>query len=271
MSTTSSSPVLWFEGRFLAPEETPLSLLDSALLQGHGIFETIGSWERRPRNMGRHYSRLKAGAERLRITCPDQAQFEHAVQQVVAGAAFADARIRATLLASGTFFVTAVPLTPPAASSRVVTVDYCRNERGALVGVKSLSYSENALALADARAAGADEAIFGNTRGMACEGSCTNLFFVRDQRLHTPPLSSGCLPGTMRALVLELCQRNGIVVLEHDTPLSALEQSEEIFLTSSLRGIQPVSQINAAPLPCPEKLTQTLQTLLRESQSEFSA
>src|SRR5690606_36162816 len=88
-------------------------------------------------------------------------------------------------------------------TTAVVTVPWTRNERGALTGLKTTSYAENVRALAYAAERGCSEAIFGNTVGDLCEGTGSNIFVVVDGRLLTPPLSSGCLAGITRALVLE--------------------------------------------------------------------
>ena len=121
---------------------------------------------------------------------------------------------------------------------------YPRNERGALVGVKTVSYGENVVALSHAKKAGADEAIFGNLAGNLCEGTGTNIFIVRDGHLITPPLAAGCLAGVTRGIVIDLCRDLGIEVQEIDTPLSDLESVDEAFLSSTLRDVQPIEEVN---------------------------
>ena len=96
------------------------------------------------------------------------------------------------------------------ADRAVVTVPWPRNERGALAGLKTISYGENVRALAVAKEAGAGEAIFANTRGELCEGTGTNVFVVTGGVLRTPPEESGCLLGVTRALILELADRLAI-------------------------------------------------------------
>jgi branched-chain amino acid aminotransferase len=118
-------------------------------------------------------------------------------------------------------------------------VPWPRNERGALAGIKSTSYAENVVALARAKEAGASEAIFPNTIGNLCEGTGTNIFVEIDGRLVTPPLSSGCLAGVTRELVIELtgCE-------EVDVPIEHLKTTSEAFLTSSTRDVMPITRID---------------------------
>ena len=85
----------------------------------------------------------------------------------------------------------------------MVVVPWPRNERSAVAGLKTTSYAENVVALAHATERGAGEAIFANLAGNLCEGTGSNVFVGVDGRLVTPPLSSGCLAGITRELVLE--------------------------------------------------------------------
>ena len=95
------------------------------------------------------------------------------------------------------------------------------------------------LAFEYAHECGATEALFLNTRDEVCEGSRTNVFAVCDGQLVTPPLSAGCLAGVTRALVLEY---GGAV--ETTLRLSQLMAASEAFLTSALRGAQPITAID---------------------------
>ncbi|MDQ2650826.1 MAG: aminotransferase class IV, partial [Actinomycetota bacterium] len=124
-------------------------------------------------------------------------------------------------------------------STAVVTVPWTRNERSAVAGIKTTSYAENVRALARAHERGASEALFANTVGQLCEGTGSNVFVVVDGTVLTPPLSSGCLAGVTRALVLE-CHD----VTEQDLPLDVLRTADEVFLTSTGRDVQAVHQID---------------------------
>jgi branched-chain amino acid aminotransferase len=176
-----------------------------------------------------------------------------AVAAVVDTAEFAVGRIRITIssgagpLGSGrgtdppTLIVAADPFDPFDEPASVAVMPWPRNEHGALAGLKTTSYAENALALERAHTTGADEAIFGNTAGQLCEGTGSNVFVVVGGELLTPPPSSGLLEGVTRALVLE--KHGGA---ERDYPLAAFARGEfdEAFLTSTLRGVQPIGTVD---------------------------
>ncbi|WP_224704222.1 aminodeoxychorismate synthase component I [Devosia aquimaris] len=85
---------------------------------------------------------------------------------------------------------------------------------------------------------GVDEVLFRNERGELTEGSITNLFIERDGRLLTPPLSSGLLPGTLRAELIA----SGRAV-EQVLHLADLETADAIWLGNSVRGLLPAQWI----------------------------
>jgi branched-chain amino acid aminotransferase len=108
-----------------------------------------------------------------------------------------------------------------------------------MAGIKTTSYAENVLALAHAKARGCTEAIFETTTGLLCEGTGSNVFVGVGGRLLTPPLSSGCLAGVTRDLVLEVTD-----AVEEDIPMEVFRDADEIFLTSTGRDVQPVREVD---------------------------
>jgi branched-chain amino acid aminotransferase len=122
-----------------------------------------------------------------------------------------------------------------------------RNEHAMTAGLKTIAFTESVVALAEARAAGADDAIFLDTEDHVSEGTSSNVFIAAaadGNVLVTPPLSCGALPGITRAAVIELAPQLGFVVderpIEHDELLAA----RELFFTSSLRAIAPAVRID---------------------------
>ena len=111
----------------------------------------------------------------------------------------------------------------------------------------------------DETAGAADEAILLNTRGMLVEGSGSNLFLVVAGRLSTPGPATGCLPGVTRALVTELIE----VAERDDLTVDDLRLAPEAFLTSTTRGVQPISSVDGEPLrSAPGPLTTAARTAL---------
>ena len=241
----------WINGELVPGDEASLSITDHGLTVGDGCFETTTIVRGVPFAMRRHLARLRHSLNGLGIdlAMTDEALREAA--QMVADANPEHHVLRFTVtagpgpLGSGrgdsvpSVFIGSSPSRGWPPSAAVVTVPWPRNERGALAGIKSTSYAENVVALAHATARGASEAIFANTIGNLCEGTGTNIFVEYEGRLVTPPLSSGCLAGVTRALVVE-----AMAVEELDVPVEILQTTTEAFLTSSTRDVMPIDRID---------------------------
>lgn len=252
-------PIIWINGALLPASQARISPLDRGFTVGCGAFETLRARGGRPFAATRHWKRLVHSCRILGIRPPIRDEFIEGMKETLKANELSEARVRFTVTAGEApetgagarpnCVVHTVPLQRHSRAVKVVTVPWPRNERGAIAGAKCSSYAGNMLALAAAHARGAGEAAFANTRGDLCEGATTNVFVVRNGRTITPPLSSGCLPGITRELVLELCRAHGEPVEEKRLPLAALTRAEEAFLTSSTRGVQPISQVNGRKLP----------------------
>jgi branched-chain amino acid aminotransferase len=255
---------VWVDGALVDEAHARVSPFDHGLLTGDGVFETLQVVGGVPFALRRHLDRLGRSARGLRLPCPDAAVLRSAMEQVVAANRITAGRLRVTVTGgpaplgsdraavAPTVIVAggALPAWPPATD--VVVCPWPRNERGALAGLKTVSYGENVVALAYARDRGAGEAVFANLAGNLCEGTGTNVFVGRGGRLLTPPLPSGCLAGVTRDLLLEL-----VGAIEVDLPVSALASADEAFLTSSTRDVQPIRAVDGTPLrACPGPLTE---------------
>ncbi|MER6512270.1 aminotransferase class IV [Nonomuraea sp. NPDC001636] len=248
---------VWVNGELIDPAQATVSVFDHGLMVGDGVFETIKIVDGESFALTRHLDRLTLSAQRMDLPEPDVEAIAEGVGKLLAAApAWPLGRIRITYTSGpgplgsdrgnqGTTSIIIVDEQKPfPETADVAVVPWPRNERGALSGVKSTSYGDNAKALLHAKNQGAGEAIFGNLAGDLCEGTGSNIFIVRDGRLITPTLASGCLAGVTRALVLEWCGGE-----ETDVPLQALYEAEEAFLTSTTRDIQPIRLVDRTELP----------------------
>lgn len=248
---------VWVNGELLDPAQASVSVFDHGLMVGDGVFETIKIVNGVSFALTRHLDRLKLSAQRMDLPEPDTDAIADGIGRLLAVApAWSLGRIRVTYTSGpgplgsdrgdqGTTSVVIVDEQKPfPAAADVTVVPWPRNERGALSGVKSTSYGDNAKALAYAKARGGGEAIFGNLAGNLCEGTGSNIFIVQGGRLLTPTLESGCLAGVTRALVVDWCGAE-----ETDVPLSALYEAEEAFLTSTTRDVQPIKLVDQTELP----------------------
>ncbi len=238
---------VWLDDRLVDPDEARISALDHGVVVGDGVFEAFKVGRAGAFSVRRHLDRLTRSARALGLPDPDHGLIREAVEATIAGRSYEHGKIRITYTGGAGPLGSQPAYGPPtlvvAGDSRtlsepeasVVTVPWTRNERGAMTGVKTTSYGENVRGLAYAHDRQATESIFLNTVGHVCEGTGSNLFWVVDGVVHTPPLSSGPLAGITRDLLLEWCD-----VQETDGTLEQVQAADEVFITSSLRDVQPV-------------------------------
>ncbi len=256
-----SAQAVWVNGRMVEPDQPHLRADDHGVIVGDGVFETLLVVRRDEGATAfavrRHLERLRRSARILRFECPySDDDLRAAIDQCLDAAPGAGVvRITATSgggplgsgrsSARGSAVVVAgnrPPDYPPGTS--VAIMPFPRNERGAMAGVKTTSYAENVLALDMARERGASEAIFADTRGRVSEGTGSNIFWSDGERLHTPPLDTGCLAGVTRALLLEQLD-----IAETHLPMKDLPGVPEAFLASSTRIVQSIARIDDTELP----------------------
>ncbi|MEU9419450.1 aminodeoxychorismate lyase [Streptomyces sp. NPDC048272] len=253
---------IWLGGTLRDVDDAKVSVLDHGLTVGDGVFETLRASDGQAFALTRHLDRLTRSARGLGLPDPDLDEVRRACAEVLKSNPMPLGRLRITYTggvsplgsdrgeAGPTLIVAVGPTARRPDTTAVITVPWVRNERSAVTGLKTTSYAENVVALARAHAAGASEALFGNTVGRLCEGTGSNVFVVLDGQAHTPPVTSGCLAGITRALTMRW-----IGAKETDLPLDVLDHAEEVFLTSTLRDVQAVHRIDDRDLAAPGPVT----------------
>ena len=251
----------WVDDRLVYPAQAEVSVLDHGLTVGDGVFETLLVRDGVPFALTRHLARLERSLAGLGFAGPGDGRVREAVAAVVedAGDNAGFARMRITVTSGvgplgsdrgtvrPTLVVTCAPAKAWPPTSSLATVPWVRNERSAVAGLKTTSYAENAVALAEAHRRGASEAVFADTQGRLCEGTGSNVFVVVDGELLTPHLRCGALAGITRELVLEWAPAVA-PVREADLPYDVLMSADEVFITSSTRDVHPVDRIDGRQL-----------------------
>jgi len=253
----TSDVTVWARGGLVDPAQPIVSALDHGLVVGDGVFEACKIVDGQAFALSRHLRRLARSAAGLGLTEPDADLIRFAVDAVLTANPLSFGKLRVTWtdgigpLGSGrsnasapTLVVASEPARPAPADPTIHTVPWTRNEHGAVVGLKTTSYADNVLALVRAHELGASEAVFANTAGNVCEGTGSNMVLAIGGRLVTPPLSSGCLAGITRELLLEWTD-----IDERDVTLDEARMASEVFVTSSMRDIQPVAHWDGLDLP----------------------
>lgn len=230
---------------------------DRGFLLGDGVFETIAVHNGAPLRTNLHLSRLRSGLDIIGLavkTLPEDL------------AAMLDAVIRANTLTEGALRLTltrgpakrglipsgeprptilvsaAAAVARPDSIAVIVAQSTRRNETSPLCRVKALGYGDNLLAAMEARSAGADDAVLMNTRDRVTGTTIANLFARFGDRIVTPPLADGALPGTVRRQALEI-----LGAAEKSLSVSDLARADEIVITNAL-GPRRIVTLDGNPI-----------------------
>ena len=133
-----------------------------------------------------------------------------------------------------------------------------------LPATKSTSYAVSIAAEAEAKARGADDAVFVDADGIVLEGPVTNIWWREGDILVTPSVELGILAGETRAALLALAHDVGWAVQEGAYPLARLAAADEAFTSSSVREVVPVVELDGRPLergPAADELQRSLRAV----------
>ncbi|MHC4408907.1 MAG: aminotransferase class IV, partial [Planctomycetota bacterium] len=231
---------------------------------GDSVYDVVRTANGRPFMMGEHLDRLRRSGATIYLEIPwsdeEIATRIDAVCETV-GAAEAYVRIVATrgpgpiaLVPNGCdepglYIIGRELITYPAEmyerGCRCRVVSRLRNPREALdPKAKTGNYLNNALGLIEARRAGDDDALFLNASGHLTEATTANLWIVEGEKIVTPPLADGLLPGITRDWLFELPE----TVVEETIDRARLDGADEIFLTGTVKGVMPVGHLDGKPV-----------------------
>ena len=127
--------------------------------------------------------------------------------------------------------------------ARLTVREHGRHAAHALAGVKTISWLDSVWAVAEAQREGFDEVVLLNERGEVSECTAANIFAVKNSKVITPPLSSGCLEGVTRGVLMEIAGEANTSVVEQTMKLEDLYTADEVFMTSTNRNVIGVKEI----------------------------
>jgi 4-amino-4-deoxychorismate lyase len=259
-------------GRGLVDPHTPVFTADDeALLRGRAVFETARVYDGSPFRLDAHIERLGRSAAHVRLPDPDGEECVRLADGVVKAAGVSDLALR--FYWTGTTLVATGAAIDPALEeqrARGLRLAVVRWSTGVLATAKSTSYAENMAAQDTAAERGADDALLVAHDGTVLEAPTANVWWREGERLLTPSLELPILAGVTRAVVLELAPAAGYGVEEGSFPLERLVAADEVFLTSSIREVMPVSAVDGAPIPM-DGASVALQRALRRAAGVPSA
>lgn len=208
-----------------------------ALIRGDGLFETILAIDDKPIALDRHLARLEKSAIKLLITLPAEIDIRVGISNLLQGQ-IGQSKVRLVVLSDGNWFISSEELSKPAQAISLTKFSERVDSKNGLVGVKSISYGLSLLAARKAAQLGFDDSIFVNEKGFVVETGFSNLLILNGSTWQTPALSTGCLPGITRELLLKWFD-----IEEIEITFEQLLEAKALFVTSSLRLIQPVKRV----------------------------
>jgi branched-chain amino acid aminotransferase len=282
----SGQSIAWVDGVWYDDAASAsVSVLDHGLLYGDGVFEGIRFYAARPFLLAAHLRRLRASARCLMIEIPHH---DHELSGLCAEAISRfgqpDGYLRLIVTRGrGLLGVSAHTCERPttiliAASLQiyprelyergvdVITSSLRRSSPDSVPPqIKSLNYLTSVLAVAEARARGAHEALLLNAAGEIAECTADNVFLVLGDRVITPPVSAGGLAGITRSHVMGLLRADGTSVDERALVSADAWTADEAFLTGTGAEVVPIATVDGRRLAAPGPVTLRARTLFMGS------
>ena len=281
-------------GRISDGASAVVPVFDHGFLFGEGIYEALRTYNRRPFLLDRHFRRLRASAAAIDLAVPlSDPQFTARIDETMAAANGSPEWYVRLLVTRGVGALSYDPVACPEPTVVIIVMPYTalpaalfasgiaivrssviRNHPRALdPRIKSNNLLNNALAMQEALRKGAREALMQNHRGEISECAQSNFFLVRRGEALTPSLDSGLLEGVTRNFLFEVGRAAGVPVREAVLTDADLETADEMFITSTTRGVLPVTLLDGRPVGSgrPGPVTRALAEGFRRLAHELTA
>lgn len=252
-----------FNGEVLA--EAHEAMGNRAMLYGDGLFETIRMFEGQLPFLPLHWERLSKGLQVLGLTTPadwSSGWLEREIRKIIQG----NARIRLSVWRApgGLFYpldntvqylITAAPLESSVFNWQEKGLNVRLSERvrlpmDALSGLKTLGATRYVAAAMEARAKGVDDVIVLNERDRVSEASSSNVLWIKNGSVFSPPATDGQISGTFNKILCAVLAEAGIQVQEKPCTFAELLEAEEVFFTNAIQGIRWVRFLEGKEFTC---------------------
>lgn len=258
--------VVLVDGADSDPAAPAVRPLDPGLL-GHGVYESIRTYNGVPFGLDEHLERLAAGAAALDLPCPTNDLAREVPDAVRLRAAGGETRIRVFLTAGGTRIVIADQI-PDRRRERdeglaAVILPWRRDPAGPTAGVKASSTAASRVGLRYAAERAAATGIWVTPSGNVSEALAANVFAVVDGVVVTPPLSDGALAGVTRSKILRFATDEAVECAERSLSVGDLAGADEAFVSATSEPVVPLVLLDGAPIGdgAPGPVTARLQEI----------
>ncbi len=281
---------VYLNGEYVKTQKASVNPFDFGFLYGYGLFETIRVYNGFPFALGRHLNRLAKSAGILKITLPPIKELKKASEKLIKINNSKDAKMRITVtqgISDGTpglkeatsptvFIFTqpfkSYPLSFYRSGLKVTFLEERVNQSSILPQLKTTCFINRLLALNELKEKGLDEGFYLNFNNELTEAIFSNIFLVKNKEIITPPIEAGLLPGITREIILEIAPFLGFEIQEKTVNKEEIFEAEEIFITSTLREVMPVVEVegkkigNGRPGSVYQKIHQAYKALVKKSQ-----
>ncbi len=271
---------VYYNGEFLEYDQLIISPEDRGYLFADGVYEVINFYNGKPFRMKEHFERLMRSANALEIEIPDPEELYEAAGKLPIVNDIKDAKLyiqvtRGTqprthlyndnLVPNIMMFCRKLKRNPEIFYQEGVSCITVPDDRWSRCYLKTIALLPNILAKKKAQRAGAYEAIFVRD-GFVMEGSSSNLFIIKDNKIIIPPLTNYILNGITRVAVIEVAVKNGYEVREESISLEALYNANEVFLSGTTTEVIPIIKIDQRIIAAgkPGEVTQKLHREYRK-------
>lgn len=252
-----------------------LSPGQAGIICGWGIFTTVRIAVGEAFAYERHWRRLEKDAAIIRLPMPyTAAKVRVHLHEVIRANQVSEGCARIYLIYNSVGYWQSNEQRPPVdlliytagmpehrETVRLALREHGRHAAAPLAGVKTISWLNNVWSIAEANKEGFDEVVMLNERGEVAECTSANIFAVKNGKILTPPLNSGCLEGVTRGILLEIAPEAGLSVVEQSLRAEDLYSAEEVFISSTNRNLIAVSEIAGHTIPAPGPVSRRLNEL----------
>ena len=243
---------LFLDGQFNKADLSLIESLAPGVVKGKGVFETMRAYQGQIFALEKHLARIRRGLKCLGIKSSySQKSIKEYLARLLQVNDLKDGRVRLSVWQEKRIVrIAIVCVAAPSLSAKIYRRGFktmmakVRRPKTIFSQIKSLDYACFRQAFIEARQHNCDEAILLNHRNEIVEGSRSNLFFVKDHVIYTPALCSGCLKGITRQWIIQRAKSMSILCRQVKVKLDQLFSADEAFLTNSLMGVVPLTEVN---------------------------
>ena len=257
MTSKKLHTVTTINGKFVKRGDDKISVFDNSLLYADGIFETFLAVADNIIFLQEHVKRLFKGAKLMGLTIPiEKETLIRWMQKTVKAHPDKITKLRLTMTSGEAarwvgkqgkpqVILSASPHTMLTKPFKVDVSEFRVDQDSEFRQIKTISYAIHAVALKRAKKRKCDDALMLNGNNHIAEVTSANIFWVKNNKIYTPPLSAGCLEGITRKILIKEAKKEGYVVIEKNCTLQTLLKADEVFITSSLKFVLPIIKIKS--------------------------